>query len=273
MENLGGLIERGQELLTIFGLKILTALVIFIVGRWIARFLKKTTVKLLEKNKVDPTLISFVGNLTYIALLTFVILAALSQLGVQTTSFIAVIGAAGLAIGLALQGSLANFAAGVLMLIFRPFKIGDYIVAAGTAGTVEAIHIFTTQLKTPDNQAIIVPNAKITADNITNITAKPTRRVDFVFGVGYGDDIDRVKEVIADVLAQDDRILKEPPPTIGILALADSSVNFAVRPWVNAADYWNVVFDTNERMKKRFDAEGINIPYPQRDVHIYQAST
>lgn len=270
MENINELLAKVQELITVFGLKIIAALAVFILGRWCAGILKKSVIKLMEKGKVEQTLIVFVGNLTYIALLVFVILAALGQLGIQTTSFIAVIGAAGLAIGLALQGSLANFAAGVLMLIFRPFKVGDYIEAAGTAGTVEAIHIFSTQLRTPDNKTIIVPNAKITADNITNISAKPTRRVDFVFGVGYGDDIDKVKAVIADVLAQDDRILKDPPITIGLAELADSSVNFAVRPWVNAADYWNVFFDTNEKMKKRFDAEGINIPFPQRDVHIHQ---
>jgi len=272
MENVNYLIEKAQEVIAVFGLKIVAAIVIFVVGRWIAIALKKVTVRLMEKSKVEPTLVSFVGHLIYFALLTFVILAALGQLGVQTTSFIAVIGAAGLAIGLALQGSLANFAAGVLMLIFRPFKVGDFIEAAGTAGTVEEIQIFTTQLKTPDNKTIIIPNSKITADNITNISAKPTRRVDFVFGVSYSDDIDRVKELIADVLAQDSRILPEPSPTIALVQLADSSVNFAVRPWVKASDYWDVFFDINERMKKRFDAEGINIPFPQRDVHLYQTN-
>jgi small conductance mechanosensitive channel len=272
MENVNYLLEKAQEVIAVFGLKIVAAIIILVVGRWIAKALKKVLVKLMEKSKVEPTLVSFVGHLIYFALLTFVILAALGQLGIQTTSFIAVIGAAGLAIGLALQGSLANFAAGVLMLIFRPFKVGDFIEAAGTAGTVEEIQIFTTQLKTPDNKTIIIPNGKITADNITNISTKPTRRVDFVFGVSYGDDIDRVKEVIADVLAQDSRILPEPPPQIALMQLADSSVNFVVRPWVKAGDYWDVFFDINERMKKRFDAEGINIPFPQRDVHLYQTN-
>ena len=272
MENVTHLIQKAQELIAVFGLKILAAIVIFVVGRWISKALKKIIVRLMEKSKVEPTLVSFVGHLIYFALLTFVILAALGQLGIQTTSFIAVIGAAGLAIGLALQGSLANFAAGVLMLIFRPFKVGDFIEAAGTAGTVEEIQIFTTQLKTPDNRTIIIPNGKITSDNITNISTKPTRRVDFVFGVSYADDVDRVKEVIADVLAQDSRILPDPPPTIALLQLADSSVNFAVRPWVQSGDYWNVYFEINEKMKKRFDAEGINIPFPQRDVHLYQTN-
>jgi small conductance mechanosensitive channel len=227
----------------------------------------------MTKGKVDPTLISFLGHMIYIALLTFVILAALGQLGIQTTSFIAVIGAAGLAIGLSLQGSLANFAAGVLMIIFRPFKVGDLIEAAGVLGTVEDIQIFTTQLVTPDNKTIIIPNAKLTADNIINFNAKPTRRVDLIAGVSYTDDIDKVKNVIADVLSQDNRILKEPPPTIGLLEMADSSVNFVVRPWVKPADYWGVYFDINEAMKKRFDAEGISIPFPQRDVHLYEHKT
>ena len=182
----------------------------------------------------------------------FVILAALGQLGIQTTSFIAIIGAAGLAIGLALQGSLANFAAGFLMIIFRPFKVGDVIDAAGVLGSVEEIQVFTTQLKTPDNKTIIIPNAKLTADKITNFSTKPTRRVDFVFGIGYSDDIDKTKKVISEVLAEDERILKDPSPTIGVVELADSSVNFAVRPWVNSADYWNVFFDTNEKHEEAF---------------------
>jgi small conductance mechanosensitive channel len=223
----------------------------------------------MNKRQVDPTIASFVSNMTYIALLVFVVLAALGQLGIQTTSFIAVIGAAGLAIGLALQGSLSNFAAGFLMIIFRPFKVGDYIEGAGVAGTVEAIQIFTTQLKTPDNKTVIIPNAGLTAGNITNYSAKGTRRVDMVFGIGYGDDIDHAKKVIMDVLAKEERILKDPSTTIGVVELADSSVNFAVRPWVKADDYWNVYFNLTENIKKDFDAQGISIPFPQRDVHMY----
>jgi len=225
---------------------------------------------MMTKADVDETLISFVGNLTYIVLLIFVIIAALNQLGVQTTSFIAIIGAAGLAIGLALQGSLANFAAGVLMIIFHPFKVGDYIEAAGVAGVVEEIQIFTTQLKTPDNKTIIIPNASVTGGSITNYSAKDTRRVDLVIGVGYGDDLKRVREVLEEVLAKDDRILDDPAPTIGVLELGDNSVNFAVRPWVKAEDYWGVYFDSTETVKRRFDEEGISIPFPQRDVHLYE---
>ncbi|OEU46637.1 MAG: mechanosensitive ion channel protein [Desulfobacterales bacterium S7086C20] len=267
MENLAGKI---WELLMIYGLKVIAAIVVFIVGRWIAKGLTNLVKKLMDKRAVDTTLISFVANMTYIALLVFVVLAALGQLGIQTTSFIAVIGAAGLAVGLALQGSLSNFAAGFLMIIFRPFKVGDFIEGAGVSGTVETIQIFTTQLKSPDNKTVIIPNASLTAGNITNWSTKGTRRVDLVMGIGYGDDIDKAKKIMADVLAKDGRILKEPPTTIALVELADSSVNFVVRPWVKADDYWDVYFDTTENIKKSFDAEGISIPFPQRDVHVYK---
>ncbi|MBW2215736.1 MAG: mechanosensitive ion channel [Deltaproteobacteria bacterium] len=267
MENL---IAKIWELLTIYGLKVIAAIVVFIVGRWIAKGLTGLTEKIMNKRKVDTTIVSFVANMTYIALLVFVVLAALGQLGIQTTSFIAVIGAAGLAIGLALQGSLSNFAAGFLMIIFRPFKVGDYIEGAGVAGTVETIHIFTTQLLTPDNKTVIIPNASLTAGNITNYSAKGTRRVDFVFGIGYGDDIDKAKKIMADILAKDERIFKDPAPKIALVELADSSVNFVARPWVKSDDYWDVYFDTTENIKKSFDAEGISIPFPQHDVHVYQ---
>jgi small conductance mechanosensitive channel len=240
------------------------------VGRWIAKALRNVIKRMMTKGNVDEILISFVGNLTYIALLAFVIIAALNQLGIQTTSFIAIIGAAGLAIGLALQGSLANFAAGVLMIIFRPFQVGDYIEGAGVAGAVEKVQIFTTQLRTPDNKTIIIPNAKIMGDNITNYSAKDTRRVDMVIGVSYGDDLKKVREILEDILAKDDRILKDPAPTIGVLELGDNSVNFAVRPWVKRDDYWGTYFDVTETVKRRFDKEGISIPYPQRDVHLYE---
>lgn len=267
MENL---ISKVWELLTIYGLKVIAAVVVFVVGRWIAKGLTKFAENVMNKRQVDPTILSFVANMTYIALLVFVVLAALGQLGIQTTSFIAIIGAAGLAIGLALQGSLANFAAGFLMIIFRPFKVGDFIEGAGVAGTVEVIQIFTTQLNTPDNKTVIIPNAALTAGNITNYSAKGTRRVDLVFGIGYGDDIDHAKKVIMDVLAREERILKDPATTIGVVELADSSVNFAVRPWVTADDYWNVYFNLTENIKKSFDAQGISIPFPQRDVHMYE---
>jgi len=267
MESLG---QRIWELLTLYGLKVVAAIVVFVLGRWVAKGLTNFVRRLMEKRGVDVTLVSFVAHLTYVALLVFVILAAIGQLGIQTTSFIAVIGAAGLAIGLALQGSLSNFAAGFLMIIFRPFKVGDYIEGGGTAGTVEKIEIFTTQLQTPDNKTVIIPNASLTAGNIVNWSTKPTRRVDLVVGIGYGDDIDKAKEIMADVLSKDTRVLSDPRPTIGLVELGDSSVNFVVRPWVNSADYWNVYFELTETIKKRFDIEGISIPFPQRDIHVYQ---
>ncbi len=264
------LISKVWEIVTIYGLKVIVALAVFIIGRWVSGLVKKLLERILTKKSVDPTIVSFVVSLAYIALLTFVVLAALGQLGIQTTSFVAIIGAAGLAIGLALQGSLANFAAGFLMIILRPFKVGDVIEGAGVLGSVEKIDVFTTQLKTGDNKTIIIPNAKLTSDNITNYSSKGTRRVDLVFGIGYGDDIDRAKKVISEILEADERILKSPVPIIGVLELAESSVNIAVRPWVNTADYWNVYFDTMESVKKRFDNDDITIPFPQRDIHVFE---
>lgn len=264
------LIGKGYELLTVFGVKILAALAVFIIGRWVVKYLKRLALRLMEKREVDPTLTKFVTNLVYVTLLTFVIVAALGMLGIQTTSFIAVLGAAGLAVGLALQGSLSNFAAGVLMIIFRPFEVGDLITGAGVTGVVEEIQIFNTQLLTPDNKTIIIPNAQLTADTITNYTSKGTRRADMVMGIGYEDDIDKARAIILEVLSQDERILKEPATKVAVAELADSSVNFTVRPWVKADDYWGVIFDATETIKKRFDAEGISIPFPQRDVHVYE---
>jgi small conductance mechanosensitive channel len=268
--NLNTILPKLQEVVTLYGLKIVAAAAIFIVGRWVAKGLKGLTVRALTKGKVDETLVSFLGHLTYVALLAFVIIAAVNQLGVQTTSFIAILGAAGLAVGLALQGSLANFAAGVLMIIFRPFRVGDYIEGGGTAGIVEEIQIFTTKLRTPDNKAIIIPNAKITGDNIVNYSAKDSRRMDMIVGVSYDDDYDQVKEVLKDILAKDGRILEEPAPTIGILEFGDNSVNFVFRPWVKTTEYWDVYFGLTEAIKKRFDEEGITIPYPQRDIHLFE---
>jgi small conductance mechanosensitive channel len=264
------LVDKVYELLTVYGIKVIAAIAIFIVGRWVAKAIANFIKKMMTKSNTDETLVKFVGSLSYIALLAFVIIAALNQLGIQTTSFIAILGAAGLAIGLALQGSLGNFAAGILMIIFKPFKVGDFIEGAGVAGTVEEIQIFTTQLKTPDNKTIIVPNAKMTGDNITNYTMKGTRRVDFVFGIGYEDDIDKARNVISEIIAGDSRVLKDPAPMVAVSELADSSVNFVARAWTSADDYWGFYFDTTEKVKKQFDAGGISIPYPQRDIHVYE---
>ena len=268
--DFSSIIPKLQEWITFYGIKIIAALIIFIVGRWIARIIRNVVEKMLVKNKVESTLVAFTCNITYALLMTIIIIATLNQLGIQTTSLIAIIGAATLAIGLALQGSLANFAAGVLLIIFRPFKAGDFVECGGTSGAVEHISIFTTQLKSPDNKEIIIPNAKVMGDNIVNYSTKDTRRVDLVIGVSYGDDLQKVRQVLEDILSKNDKVLKDPAPTIGVLELADSSVNFAVRPWVKTGDYWGVYFDLTENIKKRFDAESISIPFPQHDVHLFK---
>ena len=270
MNDVSLLFAKVQEVVTLYGLKVIAALCIFVIGRWIAKGLKKFLGRIMTKSGVDATIIPFVQDLTYVVLLVIVIITALGKLGIQTTSLIAVLGAAGLAVGLALQGSLSNFAAGVLIIMFRPIRVGDFFQGAGATGTVEKIQIFSTTVKTPDNKVIIVPNGKLLTDNITNYSIKELRRLDLVIGVGYNDSIDQVKEVIAEILSQDSRILKDPAPTIGLVELADSSVNFAVRPWVKNGDYWPVYFATLETIKKRFDAEGISIPFPQQDVHVYK---
>ena len=264
------IVAKLQEWIALYGLKLVAAILILIIGRFAAKGVRVLVRRALQKAKVDDTLVSFVSSLCYVGVMAFVIIAALGQIGVQTASFVAVLAAAGLAIGLALQGSLSNFAAGVLMILFKPFKVGDFIEGGGVTGVVEEIGIFTTELKSPDNKKIIVPNAKMTSDNIVNYTAKDVRRVDIVAGVSYGDDIDKVRKVLEEVLAKDDRILNDPAPTIGVLELADSSVNFAVRPWVKTTDYWNVFFATQENIKKQFDAAGITIPFPQQDVHLHR---
>lgn len=268
--DFSNLLNIVYEYLTVYGLRVVAAVAIFIIGRWVAGGVANLIKRMMQKSKTDETLVKFVRSLCYIAMLAFVIIAALNQLGIQTASFIAVLGAAGLAIGLALQGSLGNFAAGVLMIIFKPFKVGDFIEGAGIAGVVEEIQIFTTKLLTPDNKTVIVPNAKMTGDNIVNYTMKGTRRVDMVFGIGYDDDIDQARKVIQDIINADERVLKDPAPMVAVSELGDSSVNFTARAWTAAGDYWSFYFDTTEKVKKQFDAEGISIPFPQRDVHVYE---
>jgi small conductance mechanosensitive channel len=251
-----------------YGLKILAALLIFIIGRWLAKVISKAVEKSLLKAKVDKIITKFVKNLTQVVILIFVIIAVLANLGVETAQFAVAIGAAGLAIGLALQGSLANFASGFLMIIFRPFKVGDLIEASGVLGRVEEIQLFNTILNTPDNIRVIIPNAQVTGSNILNYTTNGTRRVDLVIGVSYEDDLKRAKEVIEKVLAGDEKVLKNPAPTVAVSELGDSSVNFVVRPWVKAVDYWDAYFDVTAKVKLALDKDGISIPYPQRDVHI-----
>ncbi len=244
------------------------ALAIFIVGRIVVRVLSGVLVKFLNKSGMDEILVNFVASITRTILLLVVVIAALNQLGVDTTSLIALVGAAGLAVGLALQNSLQNFAAGVMLIIFRPFKAGDFVEVAGTAGVVEMIGIFSSTLRTGDNREMIIPNGAIYGGTITNYSARATRRVDMVFGVGYDDDLKKAKELLNQIISADDRVLAEPAPVIAVSELADSSVNFVVRPWVNSADYWAVLWDTTEKVKLEFDANGLSIPYPQMDVHL-----
>ncbi|MFH2011246.1 MAG: mechanosensitive ion channel domain-containing protein [Pseudomonadota bacterium] len=264
------ILVKMQDWIALYGLKLIAAILILIIGQFAAKGIRALIQRIMQKGQLDNTLVSFVASLCYVGIMAFVIIAALGQLGVQTASFVAIVGAAGLAIGLALQGSLANFAAGILMIIFKPFKVDDYIEGGGVVGTVEAIGIFTTELKSVDNKKIIVPNAKMTSDNIINYTAKEIRRVDIVAGVSYRDDLDKVRKVLEDILVKDDRILKDPAPMIVVLELAESSVNFGVRPWVKTSDYWGVFFAIQENIKKQFDAEGIHIPFPQQDVHLHK---
>lgn len=260
--------DKIYEYLATYGLSVLAAAVIFFVGRWLAKLISKLVGKGMTKAKVDKTLVIFGQNLCYTALLIFVIIATLAKLGIQTASFIAVVGVAGLAVGLALQGSLANFASGVLMLIFKPFKVGDFVEAAGAKGTVKEIQIFNTVLVAPDNVKVIIPNAQVTGGNILNYSVNGTRRVDLVVGVSYEDDLKKAQKVIEQVLVTDDRVLKDPAPTVAVSELGDSSVNFVVRPWVKSADYWDVYFDITAKVKLSLDQNGISIPYPQRDIHM-----
>jgi len=246
------------------------AIAIFVIGKFIARLIANLLRKVMQQAGSDAILVGFVGNVAYGILLVAVVLAAVDSLGVNVTSLMAIVAAAGLAIGLALKDSLANFAAGVMIIIFRPFKIGDYINAAGTAGSVDEIGLFATIMHTPDNQRIIVPNSGIIGGNITNVSALPTRRVDMVFGIGYDDNIGQARDIIKAVMGADERILKDPEASIVVAELGDSCVNLNVRPWVNSADYWPVRADMLETIKGRFDEAGISIPYPQHDVHMHE---
>ena len=256
-----------------FAINLVTAIAIFYVGRMVVGLLMRGLKKMMQVQEVDVTLQTFVANLLRMVLLTVVIITAIGALGIQTTSFIAILGAAGLAVGLALQGSLSNFASGVLIVLFRPYKVGDFVEAAGISGVVEEVQILTTVLKTGDNKKVIVPNGQIMDSVITNYSANERRRVDMVVGVSYDDDLDKVRSTLEQLVAADDRILDDPACTIAVSALADSSVNFVVRPWVKSADYWGVMFDLTEAIKKRFDKEGISFPFPQQDVHLYKATT
>ena len=262
--------DKGLDLGIALSIKLATALAIFLVGKYVVRLVVKATATVMQKQEVDKTLETFICNLVRTVLMVVVIIAAIGAIGIETTSFIAIFGAAGLAVGLALQGSLSNFASGVLIILFRPYRVGDWIEAAGVSGGVEQVQILTTVLKTGDNKQIIVPNSQIMNSIITNYSANDTRRVDMVVGVSYDDDIDKVRKVLEELVAAEERVLPEPLPTIAVSALADSSVKFVVRPWVKTSDYWGVMFDMTEAIKKRFDKDNITFPFPQQDVHLYK---
>lgn len=266
--NAGTWVADNQELLIQYGVNILSALVILFIGNIITKSIANGVAKMLRRKDMDEAVVEFLHSLVRYLLFVIVLIAALGRIGVQTASVVAVIGAAGLAVGLALQGSLSNFAAGVLIVAFRPFKSGDFVEIGGVSGSVESIQVFSTILKTPDNKMVVVPNASVIGGPITNYSRHKTRRIDLVIGVSYDADLKHTKAVLNRVIEADDRILKDPAPTVGVLALADSSVNFAVRPWVNTVDYWTVYFDLMQAIKEELDKENIGIPYPQMDVHL-----
>ncbi|MFK7956471.1 MAG: mechanosensitive ion channel family protein [Lysobacterales bacterium] len=254
-----------------WGIKLAMALLIYVVGRWVSKLIVKVVRNVMSRAGTDLILINFVGSIVSALLLLVVLVATLDQLGLNTTSIVAVMGAAGLAVGLALQDSLKNFAAGVMLIIFRPFKTGDYVEAAGVSGSVDELEVFWTQLKTPDNKLVIVSNGDIISSPITNYSANDTRRVDMVFGIGYDDDMNQARNIMLEVIEAHPAILSEPAPLVAVSELANSSVNFVVRPWVKTADYWTVKFEVTEQIKQRFDAGGVSIPYPQMDVHMNQS--
>ena len=269
MGNIDSTLEMLYDLGVNYGLKILLAVLTLVIGLWIIRVFLKALGKNMEKRDVDVTLRKFLGSILNMILKILLVITVISMVGIEMTSFVAILAAAGFAIGMALSGTLQNFAGGVMLIMFKPFKAGDFIDAQGFMGTVKEIQIFNTILKTPDNKTIIIPNGGLSTGSMTNFSTEPTRRVDFTFGIGYNDDIDKAKSVLTQLIEGDKRIFTDPAPFIAVSELADSSVNLVVRVWANAADYWGVFFDLTENVKKHFDKEAISIPFPQRDLHIY----
>lgn len=267
--NVDQILERLVAISVEYGPKLLGAIVVWIVGSWVIRILTKQFNKILEKRKTDSSLAPYLKGIINALLKILLVISVLSMLGIEMTSFVAILGAAGLAVGLALSGTLQNFAGGVMLLIFKPFKVGDFIDTQSYAGTVKEIQIFNTILKTPDNKIIIIPNGGLSTSSLTNFSTEETRRVDWTFGIGYGDDASKARDLLKNLCDQDNRILKDPEVFIALSALADSSVNFVVRAWVKAEDYWGVFFDMNEKVYNTFNKEGINIPFPQMDVHVH----
>ncbi len=270
MENFEFNTDSLLDLVWTYGPNLVKAVLVLVLGLWIAKLITGVVRKVLGKSNVDKSLQGFLASLVSILLKVMVYITALGMLGVEMTSFVAILGAAGLAVGLALSGTLQNFAGGVMILLFKPFKVGDFIEAQGYSGSVKEIQIFVTILTTADNKTIIIPNGPLATNSLTNYSTQPTRRVDWTFGIGYGDDVDKAYEVLKRLIEADDRVLKDPEPFYAVSELADSSVNFTVRVWVNAADYWGVYFRMNEEVYKTFGKEGLNIPYPQTDVHLHK---
>jgi len=270
MENLSAWLSTNA---VDWGLKIVIAIAIFVIGKFVARLVTKLLIKALSRSGTDDMLVKFLGNIVYGILLVAVVLAAIDSIGINVTSLMAIVGAAGLAVGLALKDSLSNFASGVMIIIFRPFNIGDYITAGGNSGTVDEIGLFATLMHTGDNQRIIVPNSAIFSGTIVNTSALSTRRIDLVIGIGYDDNIGQARDIIMGIIEADERILEDPAPGVAVAELADSSVNLNVRPWVNAADYWSVRPDLLEQIKLQLDAAGISIPYPQQEVHMHEVKS
>ena len=270
--NFEKLLEVGKQLLVDYGPGLLMAVITLVIGLWVIKIFTNVIHRVMQKSRVEASLHKFLASLFSIIMKVLLMISVASMVGIETTSFIAILGAAGLAIGLALQGSLGNFAGGVLILLFKPYKVGDFVDAQGVTGTVNEIQVFNTVLKTPDNKTVIVPNGAISNGIITNFSTEETRRVDMTFGIGYSDDIDKAKSVMQDLVTKDERILAEPAAQIAVSELADSSVNFVVRVWAKASDYWGVYFDMQEAVKKNFDQNNVSIPFPQQDVHVYNHS-
>lgn len=268
--DISNYIDMAINYISEYSFKVVVAILIFIAGKWIAHKLTALSKRLMQKAKIDPTLVEFSESIVYFVLLLMVILTALNALGVNTTSFLAVFGAASLAVGLALKDSLSNIGAAVIIILFRPFKVGDVIEAAGAMGEVQDINLFSTIIVPVDKSKIIVPNSAIIGGNITNFSEREIRRVDHILGIGYGDDLKKAKEVLLEIIANEPRALQEPAPLVAVAELGESSVNLTFRVWVKADEYWDVYFDTLERAKLAFDANGISIPFPQMDVHLNQ---
>lgn len=270
MEKFQKTLESVYELIVKYGLQLVTAIVVLVIGLIVIKWITKALVRMMKKGNVNPSLIPFLKSIANVILKAMLIISVMGMVGIQMTSFIAVLGAAGLAVGLALQGTLQNFAGGVMILLFKPYEVGHFIEAQGFMGTVKEIQIFTTVLATPDNRKVIIPNSPLATGAITNFSAMPIRRIDFAFGIGYSDDIDKAKAILLKMAQNDDRVLKEEnPPEVMVESLGDSSVNLKLRTWVKSEDYWTLWFDTTEGVKKQFDAAGISIPFPQQDVHLY----